>query len=75
MTAQAIVMSLGLQTITLFIPMYNIIKEVDWPVPVEYIDKDGIACLGRSRREIYKNDTIDITIESSMDQEIRVRLE
>ena len=69
LNAQAIVMSLGLQTISLFIPMYNIIKEVDWTVPVEYIDKDGVKLsLGKSSRKIYKNDTIGIMIESSMDQ-------
>lgn len=33
-------MSLGLHSATLYIPVYNIIKEVDWDVPVAYINKD-----------------------------------
>ena len=35
-------MSLGLHSATLYVPLYNIIKEVDWNADVEYANKDTI---------------------------------
>ena len=41
-TTKALIMSLGLHSATLYVPLYNIIKEVDWNADVEYANKDTI---------------------------------
>jgi hypothetical protein len=59
---KALVMSLGLHSATLYIPLYNIMKEVDWKVPVVHSSKDTlkVTIFPGHHIEIQKNDSIDI---------------
>ncbi len=34
--------TLGQKSATIYIPIYNIIKEVEWPTTSEYTSKDGV---------------------------------
>lgn len=41
--AKAMVMSLGLRSATLYLPFYNLIKEVSWSCPIVNSGKDSIT--------------------------------
>ena len=62
------VIRLGLKSATIYVPQYNLIKEVAWNGNTYYSDKDRIELTfydGRERivREFQKNDSLDIEIE------------
>lgn len=40
--AKALIMSLGKRSVTLYIPVYNLVKEVFWKVPVELGNRNSV---------------------------------
>lgn len=73
------IISLGLKSATIYVPHYNIIKEVVWTCPTSYLDKDIIEVTLQARdskiiKEFHKNDSIDIEIYSEIHQEVKLNL-
>lgn len=66
MEAKALVMSLGLKTVTVYIPLYNLVKEIRWSSRVNFAAKETIKVEkypGDSTDYfISKNDCIDVRI-------------
>lgn len=75
LSTKALIMSLGVHSATLYIPFYNIIKEVDWNTRVSYESKDTLKVdLGEKSKLLQKNDSIDILIEDSVNQEVKIKM-
>lgn len=74
-SVKALVMSLGLKSVTVYIPLYNLVKEINWSTEVKANGKESVK-LWRERREfvVSKNDSIDVEIEADVHQEVRVSL-
>jgi hypothetical protein len=65
MMTKGFVLSLGLKSVSIYVPTYNIIKEVFWEHKVEYSDKGSVLVTldgkeGASKHRLQKNDSIDI---------------
>lgn len=64
--AKAMVMCLGLKSVTIYLPFYNLIKEVSWSCSVASAGKDSVSvemvdANGKtSKKQISKNDSIDV---------------
>ncbi len=80
--AKGIILSLGLKSANVYIPGYNIIKEVPWKSNVEYSQKEGIRVKQKNLNnpedekwiDLQRNDSIDIEIESQLHQEVGVTI-
>jgi hypothetical protein len=79
-TAKGMAMCLGQKSVTLYLPFYNLIKEVPWSsqvvcsgkgsVTIKSIGKDGCA----EERQISKNDSIDVEMEFDVHQEVKITM-
>jgi hypothetical protein len=77
---KAMAMCLGLKSVTLYLPFYNLIKEVNWntqvmnsgkdAVLVKYVNKMGMV----EERQISKNDSLDIEMEFDVHQEVKISI-
>ena len=76
--AKALVMSLGLKTATVYIPLYNLVKEISWSVQVSSSGKETVKVEGPSgdgeEYTVSKNDSIDVEIEADVHQEVKVTM-
>jgi exoribonuclease R len=45
------IIKLGLRSATIFVPMYNLIKEVSWKGSTSYLEKDKIELIMKSEEE------------------------
>lgn len=81
MKAKAMIMSLGLKSATIYLPFYNLIKEVNWSCQVTNAGKDSIhcQCIGKDgittfTKQLSKNDSIDVEMESDVHQEVKLKM-
>jgi hypothetical protein len=60
------VMCLGLKSATIYLPFYNLIKEVSWSCQVSSAGKDSVYCKSTDKngksfmKQLSKNDSIDV---------------
>ena len=73
------IIKLGLRSATIYVPQYNLVKEVAWPGNTTYSDKGKVELVieaGEERilRDFQKNDSLDIEIKSEKHQEVQLSL-
>jgi exoribonuclease R len=73
------IIKLGLRSATIFVPTYNLTKEVSWRGSTAYLDKDRIELAIRTEQgallwEFQKNDSIDIEMNWEQHQEVQLNL-
>lgn len=73
------VMCLGLRSATIYLPFYNLIKEVNWSCHVTSSGKDSIlAKINKDgnihSKQISKNDSIDVEMECDVHQEVKITM-
>lgn len=44
------ILKLGLRSATIYVPHYNIIKDIDWQGPTAYLDKDKIEVTMKNKK-------------------------
>lgn len=78
--AKAMVMCLGLKSVTIYLPFYNLIKEVNWNCPVASAGKDSVSVDitdgngNKSKKQISKNDSIDVEMEFDVHQDVKIKM-
>ena len=73
------ILKLGLRSATIYVPQYNLVKEVIWPGNTTYSDKGKVKLVIETDddnilREYQKNDSLDIEIRSEKHQEVELSL-
>lgn len=73
------IIRLGLRSATIYVPMYNLIKEVSWKGSASYLEKDKIELILKHNEEVVvqefqKNDSIDVEMEWEIHQEVQLNL-
>jgi hypothetical protein len=79
-STKGFVISLGLKSASIYVPIYNIIKDVFWEGKAEYTEKVAIELTyqdenGMNKREFQRNDSVDIEVECDIHQEVKVHLQ
>ena len=75
------VMCLGLKSATIYLPFYNLIKEVSWSCIVTNSGKDSITAKTTNKegktycKQISKNDSIDVEMEFDVHQEVKITMQ
>lgn len=73
------ILRLGLRSATIYVPQYNLIKEVAWTGHATYTDKDKIQLMLKHQgekivRQFQKNDSLDIEIKWQKHQEVQLSI-
>ena len=76
---KGLIVKLGLRTATIYVPNYNLIKEVPWKGSTSYLDRDTVEVRLSSPHpdiilEYHKNQTIDVELGAERHQQIQLRL-
>ena len=70
---------MGIRSATIYVPQYNLIKEVPWNGNASYTEKDRIELVMRGKgekivREFQRNDSLDVEIQWEKHQEIQMSI-
>ena len=74
------IMCLGLKSTTIYLPFYNLIKEVNWNSSVRNAGRDSVFIKTTNaegetvEKQISKNDSIDVEIEYDSHQEVKIKI-